>query len=51
MVAKSNSDAGALTITPPDGYHYGDSHDWTKAEQKKLAEDLKAVWAKLRSAE
>jgi hypothetical protein len=50
MATNSKPDTDALTITPPDGYHYGDSHDWTKAEQKKLAEDLKAAWAKLRSA-
>ncbi len=47
---KSKPDSGALTISPPDGYRYGDDHAWTLDDQAKLVSDLDGLWQDLRSA-
>jgi hypothetical protein len=47
MATKSKPVAGALTITPPDGYRYSDDHDWDQDEQKKLTDALDKAWISL----
>jgi hypothetical protein len=34
-------DRGAVTIPAADGYHYGDDHPWTQADQASLVTELK----------
>jgi hypothetical protein len=36
MAATPQPDPGALSITPADGYQYGDDHPWTGAQQSGL---------------
>ncbi len=43
MAARSKSsqpDPGALSITPADGYHYGDDHPWSTDKQTGLVAHL-----------
>jgi hypothetical protein len=40
MTAKSQPDPGALSITPADGYQYGDDHPWSDDKQGRLVDRL-----------
>jgi hypothetical protein len=42
MKSRTQADPGALSITPPDGYQYGDEHpwDWNPAKQAGVSSKL-----------
>jgi hypothetical protein len=40
MSAAPQPDPGALSITPADGYQYGDDHPWTGVQQTGLVARL-----------
>lgn len=37
---RAQPDPGALSITPADGYHYGDDHPWSSDKQSGLVAHL-----------
>jgi len=39
-MARSQPDPGALSITPADGYQYGDDHPWSDDKQARLVAHL-----------
>jgi hypothetical protein len=40
MAERSQPDPGALSITPADGYQYGDDHQWGDDKQARLVDRL-----------
>jgi hypothetical protein len=40
MAARSQPDPGAVSITPADGYQYGDDHPWDSDKQTGLVAKL-----------
>ena len=42
-MAVPQSDPGALSIAPPDGYQYGDDHPWTPEDQSSLVNELRKL--------
>jgi hypothetical protein len=40
MAERSQPDPGALSITPADGYQYGDDHPWSHDKQARLVDRL-----------
>jgi hypothetical protein len=40
MQRKSQPDPGAITITPADGYQFGDDHAWDAQKQAGLVTQL-----------
>jgi hypothetical protein len=47
MAERSQPDPGALSITPADGYQYGDDHPWGDDNQKRLVDRLDQLLTKL----
>jgi hypothetical protein len=43
----SQPDPGALSISPADGYQYGDDHPWSGDQQAKLVTRLDELIASL----
>jgi hypothetical protein len=47
MAAAPQPDPGALSITPADGYQYGDDHPWTGVQQTELVARLNKLMTTL----
>jgi hypothetical protein len=47
MAATPQPDRGALSISPADGYQYGDDHPWTGQEQTGLVAWLDKLMSSL----
>jgi hypothetical protein len=50
VVATPQPDPGALSITPADGYQYGDDHSWSTDDQAGLVTKLGKLLDKLHDA-
>lgn len=51
MTERSQPDPGALSITPADGYQYGDDHPWNGDQQAGLVAQLGKLLNTLSDAE
>jgi hypothetical protein len=40
VAERSQADPGALSVTPADGYQYGDDHPWNGDKQARLVDRL-----------